>query len=172
MASPNAVVFAAVNPSESASLHGHKAKTPIIAGAVSGACVGLAWIIGLVTYIYKRQRRSARARSKGLKSHRDLEEPLAVVDSKYIIPPDPAVPHGPQVTEKAAGSKELGRDPGLFEENGTCGVEPVDSHTTEAGPQASGGASLRKASEGVCGESSIELEDSAPTGGTQSAAHI
>ncbi|KDQ57629.1 hypothetical protein JAAARDRAFT_92798, partial [Jaapia argillacea MUCL 33604] len=51
-------VFAS-NPSESAALQGHKAKTPIIAGVTAGTCVLLAWIIGFVIYIVRRRRRDA-----------------------------------------------------------------------------------------------------------------
>ncbi|KZT21439.1 hypothetical protein NEOLEDRAFT_1139556 [Neolentinus lepideus HHB14362 ss-1] len=153
MASPTEVTFAA-NPSESAALHGHKAKTPIIAGAVSGSCVGLAWIIGVSIYIYKRQRRRARARAKGLKSHRDLEEPVADVESQYIIPPDPAVVRKPLVTVP----EKVDRDP--FAENaGACLAKFVDSHTMEAGP--SGNASSNKAPDGICGVSSIESDSEA-----------
>ncbi|EPQ57026.1 hypothetical protein GLOTRDRAFT_104666 [Gloeophyllum trabeum ATCC 11539] len=99
MATPDVVAFAA-NPSESAALQGHKAKTPIIAGAVSGSCVGLAWIVGLAIYIYKRQRRKARARAAGLTSHRDLEQP-GNIKEKYRIPPDPAL--APKTIPEVAG---------------------------------------------------------------------
>ncbi|EGO25673.1 hypothetical protein SERLADRAFT_388028, partial [Serpula lacrymans var. lacrymans S7.9] len=48
------------NPSESASLKGHKAKTPIIAGSICGTLLGIAWIIGFTAYFITRRKRKAR----------------------------------------------------------------------------------------------------------------
>ncbi|KAI3618714.1 hypothetical protein WG66_016673 [Moniliophthora roreri] len=82
--------------SEEASLHGQKAKTPIIAGSICGAVLGLAWIIGLFIYIRKRYNRKMRKRAAvaagedpeqtNLKRHKNAEPA-----EKIIIPPDPAV---------------------------------------------------------------------------------
>ncbi|KAK7035450.1 hypothetical protein VNI00_011743 [Paramarasmius palmivorus] len=87
----------AVSSSEAASLHGQKAKTPIIAGSICGAVLGLAWIIGLFIYIRKRYRRKMRKRA-ALAAGQDPEQTVTKHKSKsaepaekVIIPPDPAV---------------------------------------------------------------------------------
>ncbi|KAL0578296.1 hypothetical protein V5O48_003707 [Marasmius crinis-equi] len=83
----------AESSSEAASLHGQKAKTPIIAGTICGVVLGLAWFIGLFIYIRKRIRhkkakRAAEAEGKDLEEKRTKSsEP----QEKVIIPPDPAV---------------------------------------------------------------------------------
>lgn len=86
--------FLAVNPSESASLKGHKAKTPIIAGVTTAACLLLAWLILLLLWLRKRRRRRRRVRA-GLAPDptRDEDDERAPVRPKstFIIPPDPAV---------------------------------------------------------------------------------
>jgi len=83
----------AASPSEQASLQGHKAKTPIIAGAVSGACIAAAWVIGFIIYFYKRHRREKRARALGFKSHREMLDPPKKPEV-FVIPPDPAIVEG------------------------------------------------------------------------------
>ncbi|KAK1235742.1 hypothetical protein PQX77_001019 [Marasmius sp. AFHP31] len=84
----------AVSSSEAASLHGQKAKTPIIAGVVCGVVMGLAWIVGLFIYIRKRRRHKLRKRAAEAEG-KNLEEMKASKGSeppeKIIIPPDPAV---------------------------------------------------------------------------------
>jgi len=84
----------AENPSESASLKGHKAKTPIIAGSICGALLGIAWIIGLTVYFITRRKRKAReARvAAGLEPPKEPKKP-----ERYIIPPDPAIVQGQQM---------------------------------------------------------------------------
>ncbi len=63
-----------------------KPKTPIIAGVVSGVCVGLAWLIGMILFLRRRKQRRinfARHLAQGT---------LRVkVPEAYIVPPDPAV---------------------------------------------------------------------------------
>jgi hypothetical protein len=100
----------AVSSSEAAALHGcvrafwslnacgtqamrsHKAKTPMVAGIISGGAVALAWAIAFAMFLYKRHKGRKRARREGLKSHRDLEvKDLPHPEVKYIIPPDPAI---------------------------------------------------------------------------------
>ncbi|KAF9653799.1 hypothetical protein BDM02DRAFT_3182254 [Thelephora ganbajun] len=80
------------NPSEIASLHGEKAKTPIIAGSVSGACVLLAWTIGFIVFFVRRRRQIRRAKEAGFKSHRDIIDFVPIPNAMtFIIPPDPAL---------------------------------------------------------------------------------
>lgn len=68
----------------------HRANTPVIAGAVSGGCVGAAWIIGFIIYFYKRHRREKRARAAGFRSHREMLDPPKKKET-FVIPPDPAI---------------------------------------------------------------------------------
>jgi len=89
-------IIDAQSPSESAALQGHKAKTPEISGIISGSAVGLAWIIGLGIYLWKRHQRLKRARAAGLKSHRELLDPPKQPQA-FIIPPDPAIIRGEMV---------------------------------------------------------------------------
>ncbi|KAG0698139.1 hypothetical protein DFH29DRAFT_1003109 [Suillus ampliporus] len=73
----------AENSSEAASLNGHKALTPIIAGSVCGGVLGVAWIVGFIWYLLKRRKR------------RNLNPPEGTVETeRYIIPPDPAILQG------------------------------------------------------------------------------
>ncbi|KAI0793189.1 hypothetical protein C8Q75DRAFT_730975 [Abortiporus biennis] len=71
----------------------HRAKTPIIAGAISGSIVGAAWIIGFIIYFYKRHRREKRAKAAGFKGHREYLGPPKK-QTIFVIPPDPAVIQG------------------------------------------------------------------------------
>jgi len=74
---------------EAASLHGHKAKTPMLAGAIIGSIMGVAYIIGFTIYFVKRCKRK--------KLHRRIEEGKAEPKvepepkERFVIPPDPAV---------------------------------------------------------------------------------
>lgn len=70
----------AENSSEAASLNGHKALTPIIAGSVCGGLLAIAWIVGLVWYLLKRRKSKDR---NPLRETNEMEQ--------YIIPPDPAI---------------------------------------------------------------------------------
>lgn len=65
------------------------AKTPMIAGIVSGSCVGLAWFIGFIIYFYKRHRREKRARALGFRNHREMLDPPKKQEA-FIIPPRPS----------------------------------------------------------------------------------
>ncbi|TCD60734.1 hypothetical protein EIP91_009617 [Steccherinum ochraceum] len=76
-----------------AALHGHKAKTPMISGIVSGGAVGLAWIIGFIVYFFKRHRREKRALARGYRGHREMLDPPKKPEA-FIIPPDPAIVQG------------------------------------------------------------------------------
>ncbi|TFK81203.1 hypothetical protein K466DRAFT_591402 [Polyporus arcularius HHB13444] len=84
-----------MTPSESreAALHGHRALTPILSGAISGGIVGVAWIIGIIVWLYKRHRRARRAKAAGYRSYREFLDPPKKQDA-FIIPPDPAVLKG------------------------------------------------------------------------------
>lgn len=67
------------NSSEAASLNGHKALTPMIAGSVCGGVLVIAWTIGLVLYLLKRRK----SKERNPKERNEVEQ--------YIIPPDPAI---------------------------------------------------------------------------------
>ncbi|KAK7472652.1 hypothetical protein VKT23_000765 [Stygiomarasmius scandens] len=82
--------FRAVSTSEEASLHGQKAKTPIIAGSICGGVLGLAWILGFAIYFRKRIRRKRRNRA-AVAAGQTLPEKTKQTEEKIIIPPDPAV---------------------------------------------------------------------------------
>ncbi|KAI0744272.1 hypothetical protein C8Q80DRAFT_1185979 [Daedaleopsis nitida] len=86
----------ALTPSQSrdAALHGEsRALTPILSGAISGGIVGVAWIVGIIVWLYKRHRRARRAKAAGFRSYREFLDPPKTEDA-FIIPPDPAVIHG------------------------------------------------------------------------------
>ncbi|KAH8107229.1 hypothetical protein BXZ70DRAFT_284580 [Cristinia sonorae] len=92
--SPSRTLFARdASSSEEAALHGQRALTPIISGAVSGGLVGLAWIIGFIIYFYKRHRREKRAIAAGFRGHREMLDPPKKPEA-FIIPPDPAIVEG------------------------------------------------------------------------------
>ncbi|OBZ71042.1 hypothetical protein A0H81_09030 [Grifola frondosa] len=85
--------------SAEASLHGHRALTPILSGAISGGIVGVAWIIGLIVYIFRRVRTSKRAHAAGFRSHRQLLDSPKEVEA-FIIP---------QIRQSSKDSYPLGR---------------------------------------------------------------
>jgi len=79
----------AQSSAEAASLHGQKAKTPMLAGAIIGSIMGVAYIIGFTIYFVKRcKRKRLKRRIEAGKA-----EPKAVPEPKerIVIPPDPAV---------------------------------------------------------------------------------
>jgi len=94
----------------------HKAKTPIIAGSVSGACVLLAWTVGFIIFFVRRRRQRLRAKEAGYKSHRDIIDCEPVPNpTTFIIPPDPALV-GPRESYKKhirdlERQGELGKSP-------------------------------------------------------------
>lgn len=77
----------AENSSEAASLNGHKALTPIIAGSVCGGVLVIAWIVGLVWYLLKR--RKSKDWNPPAENNEENNE-----TEQYIIPPDPAILQG------------------------------------------------------------------------------
>ena len=74
-------------------LFSHRALTPILSGAISGGIVGVAWIIGIIVWLYKRHRRARRAKAAGFRSYREFLDPHKTKDA-FILPPDPAVVKG------------------------------------------------------------------------------
>ena len=84
-----------------------KAKTPIIAGSVSGACVLLAWTVGFIFFILRRRRQKQRAKELGFKSHRDIIDFVPIQNpATFIIPPDPALVGPPETYRKVYGDLE------------------------------------------------------------------
>ncbi|KAJ6587170.1 hypothetical protein DFH09DRAFT_977729 [Mycena vulgaris] len=71
------------------SLHGQKAKTPMIAGSVIGGIMGIAYIIGFTIYFVKRCKRKRLNRRIEAGEAQPKEPP--VPKEKIVIPPDPAV---------------------------------------------------------------------------------
>jgi len=91
LAGPSATlghVFAQ-SSAEAASLHGQKAKTPMLAGAIIGGIMGVAYIIGFTIYFVKRckRKRLHRRIEAGMAEPKPIPEPK----EKVVIPPDPAV---------------------------------------------------------------------------------
>ncbi|KIK67164.1 hypothetical protein GYMLUDRAFT_257096 [Collybiopsis luxurians FD-317 M1] len=92
-----AVTLDSVSSSEAASLHGHKAKTPIIAGSICGGVVCLAWLIGFAIYFRKRYKRKLRNQGKlPAREKKSIESNT----ERIIIPPDPAILMGYQPGER------------------------------------------------------------------------
>ncbi|THH13389.1 hypothetical protein EW146_g6817 [Bondarzewia mesenterica] len=87
--SPSTTRLTARNASESAVLHGHKAKTPIVSAIITSSCLVLGWSILFILWVIKRYRKRQRVRT-GLapQEHEKGDIP------KYLIPPDPAVLSG------------------------------------------------------------------------------
>ncbi|KAG2153729.1 uncharacterized protein EDB93DRAFT_1102538 [Suillus bovinus] len=85
----------AESSSEAASLNGHKALTPIIAGSVCGGVLVIAWTVYLIWYLLKRRKTEDRNPPK---ESNEVEQ--------YIMPPDPAIlqrgtapdEHGPRIS--------------------------------------------------------------------------
>ncbi|TFK23958.1 hypothetical protein FA15DRAFT_670049 [Coprinopsis marcescibilis] len=82
-----------VSASESASLQGQPAKTPIIAGAVCGGVLFIAWVIGFAIYFRKRYNRKKQKRlaEQGKAEPPKEKLPPNASTERFIIPPDPAV---------------------------------------------------------------------------------
>ncbi|KAJ7045693.1 hypothetical protein C8F04DRAFT_1065823 [Mycena alexandri] len=91
LADPSATLanFLAQTSAEAASLHGKKAKTPMLAGSIIGGIMGTAYIIGFTIYFVKRcKRKRLKRRIEAGKAEPKVEpEPK----EKIVIPPDPAV---------------------------------------------------------------------------------
>jgi len=81
----------AVSSSEAASLKGHKAKTPIIAGSVCGGLLGAAWIVGFIVYFIKKRKRKERNAKEAAGLVPPKKKSSTKPAEKIIIPPDPAV---------------------------------------------------------------------------------
>lgn len=147
------VVTEAFAAPPAATSQGSKAKTPIIAGVVSGVGVLLIWVIAGFIFWSKRKKRRARfAMEEGRVYHSNLPPPDPV-----IIPPDPAVvdgscPPGPlranstPTPKVAAGHTRKGRPdmgratttPGTFTEVASSYNPPTALADDEApGPSAS-----------------------------------
>ncbi|KAJ7593983.1 hypothetical protein C8J56DRAFT_853803 [Mycena floridula] len=94
----------AVSSSEAASLHGRKAKTPILAGAICGSVMGFAWLVGFTIYFYKRWRHKKRKREGLLVEKENV--PIPGDAEQIIIPPDPAVISGQRKPGEHAFSED------------------------------------------------------------------
>ncbi|KAF7376289.1 Protein kinase domain-containing protein [Mycena sanguinolenta] len=79
----------AQSSAEAASLHGHKAKTPMLAGAIIGSIMGAAYVVGFTIYFWKRCKRKKLKRriEQGKAEPKVQPEPK----ERIVIPPDPAV---------------------------------------------------------------------------------
>jgi len=66
-----------------------KPKTPMIAGAVCGGFMGLAYLIGFTIYFVKRYKR--KKLNRRIKAGKAEPKTLPVPKEKIVIPPDPAV---------------------------------------------------------------------------------
>ena len=91
--SPTLAARGDVSESEAVSLQGKPAKTPIIAGAVCGAVLFIAWVVGFAVYFRKRYNRKQRKRAA---EEGKCDPPPEKVNpnastERFIIPPDPAV---------------------------------------------------------------------------------
>lgn len=64
--------------------------TPIIAGTISGTCIGVAWLIALIVILLKRYRRKKYYKEVG-KPDKDAE---LNDKGEFIVPPDPAILEG------------------------------------------------------------------------------
>ncbi|KAJ7163570.1 hypothetical protein C8R43DRAFT_286264 [Mycena crocata] len=71
------------------SLHGQKAKTPMLAGSIIGGIMGAAYIIGFTIYFVKRCKRKRLHRRIEAGKAQPKEEPEP--KERIVIPPDPAV---------------------------------------------------------------------------------
>ncbi|KAJ7188064.1 hypothetical protein C8R46DRAFT_8515 [Mycena filopes] len=76
---------------EAASLHGHKAKTPMLAGTIIGTIMGVAYIIGFTIYFVKRCKRKRLKRRIEAGQAEPKPRPEPEKQEKIVIPPDPAV---------------------------------------------------------------------------------
>lgn len=74
---------------EAESLHGRKAKTPMLAGAIIGSIMGVAYIIGFTIYFVKRWKRKQHHRRVAAGKAEPKVEPEP--KERIVIPPDPAV---------------------------------------------------------------------------------
>ncbi|KAK7005662.1 kinase domain-containing protein [Favolaschia claudopus] len=79
----------AQSSAQAASLHGKKAKTPMLAGAIIGSIMGAAYVVGFSIYFWKRYKRKKLKRQieAGTAQPKVRPEPK----EKVVIPPDPAV---------------------------------------------------------------------------------
>ncbi|TBU24506.1 hypothetical protein BD311DRAFT_799393 [Dichomitus squalens] len=139
---PSAVVDAmTASQSREAALHGHRALTPILSGIISGGIVGVAWIIGIIVWAFKRIRRARRAKAAGFRSYREFLDPPKLKDP-FIIPPDPAVLQGQVqpgqkvVIEKEKGGKDKAR---VLKHANTVPIVRVEDFSDEqSGREANG----------------------------------
>lgn len=138
-----------VSSSEAASLQGKPAKTPIIAGAVCGAALLIAWIIGFAIYFRKRynRKRQKRLAEEGLAEPPEEKRAANASTERFIIPPDPAVLMGlakpgemvyvpPSTTTK---SRRNSSDTTVSQKNNLR----RPSHSSRTGPSEKGGSFSR-----------------------------
>ncbi|KAF7315431.1 Protein kinase domain-containing protein [Mycena indigotica] len=79
----------AQSSAEAASLHGRKAKTPMLAGAIIGSIMGAAYVVGFTIYFYKRWRHKKLKRR--IEAGKAPPQPVVEPKERVVIPPDPAV---------------------------------------------------------------------------------
>ncbi|KAJ6625894.1 hypothetical protein B0H10DRAFT_2001248 [Mycena sp. CBHHK59/15] len=83
------LISQAQQSAEASSLHGQKAKTPMLAGSIIGGIMGVAYIIGFTIYFVKRCKRKRLHRRIEAGKAEPKQEPEP--KERIVIPPDPAV---------------------------------------------------------------------------------
>ncbi|KAI0266831.1 hypothetical protein BC834DRAFT_115684 [Gloeopeniophorella convolvens] len=77
--------------SESAILHGHRAKTPIVSAIVSSAGVLAIWLLVFAGWLWKQYKKRIRARRRAARGlPPKVKQPKKPLPT-FIVPPDPAV---------------------------------------------------------------------------------
>jgi len=97
-------VTESVSSSQASALHGQKAQTPMLAGAICGSLMGFAWLVGFTIYFRKRYKRKMRKRAIAAgkrEANKNKEEPAETT----IIPPDPALLMGYKAGERYIRAK-------------------------------------------------------------------
>ncbi|KAH9978579.1 hypothetical protein BGW80DRAFT_683920 [Lactifluus volemus] len=76
---------------ESAVLHGHRAKTPIVSAIVSSAAVIFIWAIVFIGWLWKQYKKRIRAKRRAARGlPPKVKKPKRPLPT-FILPPDPAV---------------------------------------------------------------------------------
>ncbi|KAI0254021.1 hypothetical protein BJV78DRAFT_102112 [Lactifluus subvellereus] len=97
--------------SESAILHGHRAKTPIVSAIVSSAGVLTIWILVLLGWLWKQYQKRVRAKRRAARGlPPKVKKPKRPLPT-FILPPDPAVITG----QREPGERAIPRKHGSID---------------------------------------------------------